>query len=415
VSAAPELVLLTIAYPFGNKVETFLEAEIEVLAERFRRVYVLPSHREPGTRPLPANAELVEMDWLERPAGEAPLGALASRRAGRALAWTLRAGADPRPYLRAPRAYLGNLARNVGKARSLARFVAERGLGSAIFYDYWFENSTLALALLRAERTVGTAACRVHGFDLYDERWEAGTVPFREAKARGLDAVFAVSANGAEYLERRLPRLGDKVSVQRLGVRDPGRPCPPPRSGEPPLVLTCAGLTASKRVDLVPEVLAALDRPLRWVHLGDGAERARVAAAASRLLDNRVEWELRGHVDNSAVLDFYAGNHVGALLSLSSSEGLPVSMMEAQSYGVPVVARGVGGVAEIVNDATGVLLAPEATPAQAAVALRTALEPGRFDPDAVRAEFQRCFNASVNYNGFADALLALRDGTRPSI
>jgi colanic acid/amylovoran biosynthesis glycosyltransferase len=412
VSEAPALVLLTIAYPFGNRVETFLETEIEVLAERFPRVYVLPSHREPGLRPLPAGAELVEMEWLERPPRGAVARALASPEAARVARWTA-AGGGLRPHLRAPRAQLDNLGRNVLKSRALARFAAERDLGEAVFYDYWFENSTLALALLRAAGAVGTAVCRAHGFDLWDERWRPGTVPFREAKAHGLDAVFAVSAAGAAYLEERSPGLRGKVSVRRLGVRDPGRACPPPRPGEPPLIVTCAGLSPAKHVDLVPEALAALDRPLRWVHLGDGPERGRVEAAAERLLGERVEWELRGHVDNAEVLDLYASEHVAALLSLSGSEGLPVSMMEAQSYGIPIVARAVGGVPEIVNERTGVPLGPAATPAEAAAALREALAPGRFEPDAVRAEFQRCFNASVNYNGFVDAVLSLRDATRP--
>lgn len=412
--ARPALVLLTIAYPFGNRVETFLETEIEVLAERFSRVHVLPSHREPGLRPLPANAELVEMEWLRRPSRGAVARALASPEAARVARWTAAGGrGDLGSHLRRPRAQLDNLGRNVLKSRELARFVAARGLAGAVFYDYWFENSTLALALLRAAGTVETAVCRAHGFDLWDERWRPGVVPFRAAKARGLDAVYAVSAAGAAYLEQRAPALRGRVSVRRLGVRDPGRACPPPRPGEPPLVVTCAGLSPAKRIDLVPEVLAALDRPLRWVHLGDGPERERVRAAAARLLDDRVEWELRGHVDNREVLGLYAGEHVAALLSLSGSEGLPVSMMEAQSYGIPIVARAVGGVPEIVNERTGVPLAPEATPAEAAAALGEALEPSRFEPDAVRAEFQRCFNADVNYNGFVDAVLSLRDATRP--
>jgi len=412
LSDAPALVLLTIAYPFGNRVETFLETEIEVLAERFPRVYVLPSRREPGVRPLPAGAQLVEMGWLRRPSRGAVARALASPEAARAARWTATdGGAGLRAHLRLPRAHLDNLGRNVLKSRELARFVAQRDLDGAVFYDYWFENSTLALALLRDAGTVRTAVCRAHGFDLWDERWRPGVVPFREAKARGLDAVYAVSAAGAAYLEGHSPALRGKVSVQRLGVRDPGQTCPPPRPGEPPLIVTCAGLSAAKHVDLVPEVLAALERPLRWVHLGDGPERARVEAAASRLLGGRVEWELRGHVDNAEVLGLYAGEHVAALLSLSSSEGLPVSMMEAQSYGIPIVARAVGGVPEIVGERTGVLLGAEARPAEAASALGEALEPGRFPPDAVRAEFQRCFNASVNYNGFVDAVLSLRDAT----
>lgn len=413
MSDGSELVLLTSAYPFGNEAEMFLETEIEVLAERFRRVYVLPSHRKPGARPLPANVEIVEMDWLDEPLRRARQLALVSPEAASVLLCTVRSGANLPSYLRASRIYLDNLARNVLKFRSLSRFVRDRGLADAVFYDYWFENSTLALALLRESGAIRTAVSRTHGFDLYDERWSTGTVPFREAKARALDAIFAVSASGGAYLSQRIPRLREKVSVQRLGVRDPGHACPV-RTSATPLILTCARLDAQKCVHLVPEVLAELRRPVRWVHFGDGPERSRVAEEASRLLNrgnHRVHWELRGHVDNRKVLEFYETHHVDVLLSLSSSEGLPVSMMEAQSYGIPIVARGVGGVPEIVNERTGVLLSPDATPPEVAAGLQTALEPGRFESDAVRALFQQRFDAKANYNGFVDTLLALHQGT----
>lgn len=415
MSAGSDLVLLTSAYPFGNASETFLETEIEVLAERFRRVYVLPSHRESGVRTLPPGVELVEMEWLGSPSRRAKLRALASPEAASVFVSAVRSGADRGSYLRAPRFYLDNLARNVVKYHMLSRFVRERDLADAVFYDYWFENSTLALALLRRSGVIRTAVSRTHRFDLYDECWGTGTVPFREAKAKALDAIFAVSESGGDYLRRRIPEQREKVSVQRLGVRDPGHACPAGGTDATPLVVTCARLESQKCVHLVPEVLARLGCPLRWVHFGDGPKRKRVEEAASRLLgggESEVKWELRGQVDNSGVLDFYEAHHVDVLLSLSSSEGLPVSMMEAQSYGIPIVARGVGGVPEIVNEGTGLLLSPQATPGEVADTLGKVLEPGGFAAESVRAFFQQRFDAKTNYNRFVDTLLALQCGRR---
>ena len=294
------------------------------------------------------------------------------------------------------------------KRRSLAGFVAERGLASAIFYDYWFENSTLALALLRRSGEIRTAVSRAHRFDIYDEAWDGRPVPFRRAKAQGLDAVFVVSDSGAGYLRRHVPALRGKLTVARLGVTDPGRTCPE-RTDATPLVVSCASLIPRKRVHLVPEVLSLLERPVRWVHLGDGPERRRVEEAAARV-DGAVSWELVGHVDNREVLSFYEQHHVDALLSLSLSEGLPVSMMEAQSYGIPVVACAVQGVPEIVNEDTGILVNPEASRTEVAAGLRAALEPGRFEGGRVRQLFQARFDANTNYNMFADTLIALHEG-----
>jgi glycosyltransferase involved in cell wall biosynthesis len=412
MSAGPELVLLASAYPFGSESEPFLEAEIEVIARRFERIYMLPSHRAEGPhRSVPDNVELVEMDWLDEPPPGAKKRALLSRDAASALLGTLRVPSDLRPYL-ASRPYLDILSRNLLKLRALERFVADRHLANAIFYDYWFENSTLALALLRRSTRIRTAVSRAHRFDIYDEAWNGRPVPFRAVKAQWLDAVFPVSEFGARYLERHVPPLRGKMTVERLGVRDPGR-ATPDGTHATPLVVSCASLIPRKRVHLVPDVLSSLDRPVRWVHLGDGPERSRVEQAASRCASH-VTWELAGQLDNSAVLSFYERHHVDAMLSLSLSEGLPVSMMEAQSYGIPVVACAVHGVPEIVNEDTGVLLAPTATPPEMAGGLRAALETGRFERRRVRAFFEEHFDARTNYNAFADALIELHEGPAPA-
>lgn len=406
-----DLVLLTAAYPYGNKSETFLEAEMEVLARRFRRVFVLPSRREPTIRPLPENIELVEMEWLDEPSTSRKARALATWRAASTVAATLAVPGNAGAYLSWARVYLDLLAKNVLRARALEAFVVRNGLEGAVFYDYWMENSTLALALLRKAGVVRAAACRAHGFDVYDHRWGDRPVPFREVKARHLDLVAPVSDFGRAYLLDRLGghdgELAGRVRTFRLGVRAQASPSRQERAqSQPALVLTCGSLIPTKRVEMVPAVLARLDRPVRWVHLGDGPERADVEAAA-RTLPPRVSWELRGHVDNSQVLDFYRSQPVAALLSLSVSEGLPVSMMEALSFGVPVVAVGVQGVPEIVTSATGVLLDPEAGADEVARGLAEALEPGRFDPERMRALFLEHFEAERNYNEFADALIAL--------
>ena len=56
--------------------------------------------------------------------------------------------------------------------------------------------------------------------------------------------------------------------------------------------------------------------------------------------------------------NFYLTHEINLFISLSSSEGLPVSMMEAQSYGIPIMSTDVGGSNEICKDQTGFLIVP---------------------------------------------------------
>lgn len=413
MSGAPELVLLTAAFPYGDKSETFLETEIRVLARRFSRIRVLPSHRREGIRPLPANVELVEMEWLEGWTSSDRIRALASARAMGVLVQSLRRPRNWGAYLGTGRKlYLDLLARNLLKARALERWVRREGLRDALFYDYWFENSTLALALLRRSGAVDAAVARGHAFDVYDDRWDDGVVPFREAKVRGLDRVYLVSRHGLEYMRERLSAdVAARLRLARLGVpRQRVSDAPP---GPTPLVVSCSSMLPRKRVHVLPRVLGRVERPLRWIHFGDGPERERVEREAAALPD-RVEWELRGHVPNPELLDFYRENRVDLLLSVSVAEGLPVSMMEAISFGVPVVGLAVQGTPEIVTDATGILLDEDADEDAVARAVERALEPGRFDRDRIRAFFRSRFDAETNYDEFADALIAIWQDQAPA-
>ena len=400
-----DLVLLTARYPFDDH-EVVLDPEIAILAERFGRIFILPSYRGKKVRRLPSNVDMAELPWFDPWPRSAKRRVLASGPALPVIAATLRRPSNLRPYLAEWRFYADLLATNVLKARVLRRFVEEQGLEGSLFYDYWFENSTLALALLRRAKLIETAVCRAHNFDVYDEDWEAGRVPFTEFKARWLDRIFPVSEHGARYLRQRLALSPSKTPVAHLGVEARQESTESP--AKVPLVVSCARLEPRKRIHLIPEVLSLVGQPLRWIHFGDGVDRPRVEAAAARLPPD-VEWELRGQIDNLEVLDFYRRHPVDALLSVSISEGVPVSMMEAQSFGIPIVAIAIRGVPELVTEETGVLLAADADTDEIAAGLSRALEPVRFDRARILAFFGDRFEARKNYSEFADTLLELAE------
>ncbi len=86
--------------------------------------------------------------------------------------------------------------------------------------------------------------------------------------------------------------------------------------------------------------------------LGSGPLRDELAGESSRLgLDERVHF----HGFQREVLDWIA--HLDALLMPSLHEGLPYTLLEAMSLGVPTVASRVGGLAEVLEDGrTGLLI-----------------------------------------------------------
>jgi glycosyltransferase involved in cell wall biosynthesis len=94
---------------------------------------------------------------------------------------------------------------------------------------------------------------------------------------------------------------------------------------------------------------------------------------------------------------------VNLFVSVSETEGLPVSMMEALSFGIPILSTDVGGCKEIVNEKTGVLIPLSTSPSAIAGIItdfRKSKENGADFRKGVREFWEKNFNMSNNYRQF---------------
>ena len=149
-----------------------------------------------------------------------------------------------------------------------------------------------------------------------------------------------------------------------------------PGSGR--LVLAVGRMVPIKRFDLLLRAFAALPgADVRLAIVGDGPERAALTALMASLgVTDRVI--LLGERPPQQVAEAMRAADLFALTS--DNEGWPNVVMEALAAGLPVVARAVGGVPEIVTAAQGQLVA-EGTPAAFGAALARELATRR-DPAA---------------------------------
>ena len=107
---------------------------------------------------------------------------------------------------------------------------------------------------------------------------------------------------------------------------------------------------------MIVEILSYIDREnVKWVHFGEGYLRDEIEKLCNTKLKN-VKVDFRGLVANADILDYYANNYVDLFINVSESEGIPVSIMEATSAGIPVVATNVGGTSEAVKEDFGFLI-----------------------------------------------------------
>ena len=98
------------------------------------------------------------------------------------------------------------------------------------------------------------------------------------------------------------------------------------------------------------------DIKIRWIHFGDGDGLEEIKQYAKENLTN-INVDFKGNVKNADLMDYYKNESINLFVNTSSSEGLPVSIMEACSFGIPIIATDVGGTSEIViENKTGMLL-----------------------------------------------------------
>lgn len=404
------LVLITYQFPYLPG-EYFIESEIGYLAAKFARVIVLPIRLawvfggQLGDRRniAAANVEveagftrLHHVFLLVRALIEAPWLVARYRRR-----WSGHPDVADRP--------LGSWLRSGIKAslakaaiRRVSRRMRRHHGADAIYYSYWRLEAAAAAAMLKESGTIGALVCRCHGGDLYLE----GRYPFEDLIHRQADGVLPVSDDGAAFLVQGKGLPKENICVQRLGVRLP--PTVSPGSADGVLrILSCSNLIAGKRVQLIADYVARSPFPIEWVHFGDGEERPRVERII-RAFDDSKSATLKGRVPNSGVYEHYATRPVDLFVNLSDSEGVPVSIMEALAFGVPVIATAVGGTPEIVDETCGYLMSRECSfeAFLAGITHVTGSDPQRFRTAARRRAEALC-DAQANYERTCDLISRL--------
>ena len=196
-----------------------------------------------------------------------------------------------------------------------------------------------------------------------------------------------------------------KIVVSRLGTLDWGKN--PYAEKEPQDVLhivSCSNLIELKRVDRIIRAMKNVKESVVWHHFGDGKLKAELETLCSEL-PGHVEYRFMGSVPNRELMQWYQMNPTDLFISTSEREGVPVSMMEAMSFGIPVIATDVGGVGEIVRDGyNGFLMDADIDQAGVTDQIERffALTPEQRKNmrEHARQTWEEMYNAELNYTAF---------------
>ena len=279
---------------------------------------------------------------------------------------------------------------------------------NTVLYFYWGDNLCWMIPYLK--RSIGhrcKIVVRMHGSELY-ENIRDNYAPIRQQVLECADLILTVSENGKSYLSTKYPTYRDKIFVSRLGVFDNG--LNPFKKEAVYHLVSVSNLVTLKRVDLIFQTLQKVNLPLVWHHFGDGPLRGELneLIKSSR---KGLEVKMHGFVDNPSLMSFYKSQSIDLFINLSTSEGLPVSVMEALSFGIPVMATDVGGTSELVDNQVGQLVKVDLPLDELATCIESHLtaspENMALWRQNARNSFEEKVSAEKNYTAFYKKLSAL--------
>lgn len=389
---------ITSTLPFGPG-EAFLYPEVRELLRLGVEVRVVPMHPR-GSLVHPEAREIVDQVVAE------PL--LSWRTLRGAFGMFLRAPLKALSALRLlltpnPRHLLKNLA-VYPKGLWLGGLALE--LKADHIHAHW-AATTASMAM------VASAVSGVP-WSLTAHRWDVVENNLLRRKAKRACFFRCISEKTREMaLERGVP--GEKTLVLHLGVRLPSGSTnqSPPGQRERYVVLCPAAFIPIKGHRYLVEAMKLLPARVELWLAGEGELRPELERQVRELgLADRVRF--LGFLSHGQLLELYRKKEVDAVVLPSVdlgdglNEGIPVSLIEAMSYGIPVISTNSGGTPELLRDGAG-LLVPDKDPKALAEAIQILYE----DPahaEAVGEAGKKRVEEEFNVERIAKQLLELWRG-----
>lgn len=273
-----------------------------------------------------------------------------------------------------------------------------------VFISYWLNECAYAAVMLKQHNEKYRVFSRAHGFDVYEERCY---LPYRAELFENIDGVLPINKIEKEYI---LDRYNGNIPEKKIQVSHLGINLPLYYSIDDTrknfIIVTCSSIIQLKRLDLMIEALSEIKEfSYKWIHIGGGEIQDYIfELAKDKLNHDNQNYEFIGQISLQQVHELYSNKEVSLFVNCSDTEGVPVSIMEAMSYGIPTVARNVGGNSEIVDGYNGILLGANCSADELADAIRSVYYLNNQEyinmRRAARVKVENEFNADYQYRSF---------------
>lgn len=271
----------------------------------------------------------------------------------------------------------GEIFRFYVNAQLFYKYLKERDFiensSDVVYYSFWYFWKCYAITKNRKKIPDVKIIARVHGYELYKDSLASNWQPFKMAMDKALDKLIFVSDYGMDYyLNSFHHSLSDKYKLYYLGTTN-SYGMQVYKKGKTFRVVSCSSLIPLKRVELIIEALSLIDDiSIEWIHFGGGELEYEIITQADQLLGNmsNINYQFKGNYPNEKILEFYSNTQTDLFITTTESEGgNPVSIMEAMSFGIPVLATGICNLPNMIVG-NGALLPPNPTSQDVAEKIR---------------------------------------------
>ena len=238
-----------------------------------------------------------------------------------------------------------------------------------IGYSGWFSASAYALIKLKRKYKNLYIISLAHSFEIDEQKNIYYKNLFKSQCHNEMDQINFISSKMRDYYEQNcaIPLNLDmnKTNVCYLGCEKKFDGITNFSNDKVIRIVSCSHVVKVKRVDLIYDSLSLIkDRNIEWIHFGEGSEMEKLKSKIKigNQLNTNIKVTLFGSTENSKIHEYFSKNSIDCFINVSSSEGVPISLMEAIAYGIPIIATDVGGNSEIANNNVGRIIFNNPTP-----------------------------------------------------
>jgi imidazole glycerol phosphate synthase glutamine amidotransferase subunit len=413
-----QLFVIVPEYPYG-KGEPFFHSELEYLAKEIPNIYVFTRHEfskgedRRYNKAIPNNVKILpigkKITLLDKVIGS--------------VTGIFFHGKDLIGDLHSKKLLLNTLAWKTSLMYLIHSRTIEKGIKKAlksnkiednagVWYSYWTNESAFVLAKMKRLNIIRRGVSRSHGADLYEERHPMSFLPYRNFIYENLDSIITISLHGRKHLIVNNLKHSHKFKMSRIGV--PVQSHAIKSNKRQNKIISLSTITPVKNMECMVEALSLWNgEPIEWHHIGAGRgdkyEKAFLTLLEKKLQNNsKVTVYLHGWISPADIITKLKEISPLVLINTSSYEGIPVSMMEAISLGIPVIGPKICGIPELLSDKKNGLLLKENTPEGVLEALNSIMDLSETEylqfSEAAKKQQYLLFNETINFQHFKHLL-----------